>query len=144
MLMTTRWRLSRSEAGSMAVELALLAIPIVIILLFVTALGRFSDARNQVNEAARDAARQASTYLSPVLATQQADQIAGSELTGDCGHHSITVDTSALHPGGQVTVSIVCDVPLSDLTLLKLPGTKTIDASSTSVVDTYVQNMATQ
>ena len=128
----------------MAVELALLAIPIVVILLFVTALGRFSDARNQVNEAARDAARQASTYLSPVLATQQAEQIAGSELTGDCGHHSITVDTSALHPGGEITVSIVCDVPLSDLTLLKLPGTKTIDASSTSVVDTYVQNMATQ
>ena len=124
----------------MAVELALLAIPIVTILLLVTALGRFSDARNQVNEAARDAARQASTYLSPVLATNQANQIANSELTGACAHHNITVDTSDLHPGGQVTVSVACNVPLSDLTLLRLPGTETIQASSTSVVDTYVQN----
>jgi Flp pilus assembly protein TadG len=133
-------RRNRDESGSMAVELALLAIPIVIILLLVTALGRFSDARNQINEAARDAARQASTYLSPVLATSQANQIASSELTGACARHNITVDTSDLHPGGQVTVSVVCDIPLDDLTLLKLPGTKTIDASSKSVVDTYVQS----
>jgi Flp pilus assembly protein TadG len=133
-------RRDHDEAGSMAVELALLAIPIVAIFLLVTAFGRFSDARNQVNEAARDAARQASTYLSPAAATQQADQIAGSELSGACAQHNVTVDTSNLHPGGQVTVSVACDIPLSDLTLLKLPGTKTIAASSTSVVDTYVQN----
>ena len=56
-----RVRRSDDETGSMAVELALLTVPLVTILLLVAALGRFSDARNQVTEAARDAAREAST-----------------------------------------------------------------------------------
>lgn len=126
----------------MAVELALLTVPLVVILLFVAALGRFSDARNQVNEAAQDAARQASTYLTPATATQQADQIANTDLTGVCARHNVTVDTSALRPGGQVTVTVTCDVPLGDLLLLKLPGSKTVTATSTSVVDTYIQATA--
>ena len=126
----------------MAVELALLAVPLVAILLFVAALGRFSDARNQVNEAARDAARQASTFLAPTTATQQANQIAGTDLSGVCAHHTITVDTTRLRPGGQVTVTVACQVPLGDLLLLKLPGSRTVTASSTSIVDTYVQQAA--
>jgi Flp pilus assembly protein TadG len=123
----------------MAVELAVLTAPLVAILLLVAAFGRFSDARNQVTEAARDAAREASTYLAPVQATSQADQIARSELSGVCAHASISIDTSQLHPGGQVTVTVSCPVPLADLSLLHLPGTKTITASSVAVVDTYIQ-----
>lgn len=136
---TARRRACRDDTGSMAVELALLTVPLVTILLLVAALGRFSDARNQVTEAARDAAREASTYLTPQLATSQGDQVARSELTGVCAKASITIDTSELHPGGQVTVTVACPVPLGDLTLLHLPGTKTITASSVAVVDTYVQ-----
>lgn len=123
----------------MAVELALLTVPLVTILLLIAALGRFSDARDQVTEAARDAARQASTYLSPTVAASQAALVARSELSGVCAHASITTNTSDLHPGGQVTVTVSCPVPLGDLVLLHLPGTKTITASSASVVDTYVQ-----
>jgi Flp pilus assembly protein TadG len=123
----------------MAVELVLLTVPLVTILLLIAALGRFSDARDQVTEAARDAARQASTYLSPTLAASQAEQVARSELSGVCAHASITTNTSDLHPRGQVTVTVSCPVPLGDLVLLHLPGTKTITASSASVVDTYVQ-----
>jgi Flp pilus assembly protein TadG len=127
------------ETGSMAIELAVLTVPLVAILLLVAAFGRFSDARNQVTEAARDAAREASTYLAPAQASSQADQIARSELTGVCAHASIRTDTSQLHPGGQVTVTVTCPVPLGDLSLLDLPGIKTITASSVAVVDTYVQ-----
>lgn len=134
-----RVRRRDDDTGSMSVELALLTVPLVTILLLVAALGRFSDARNQVTEAARDASREASTYLTPSLAVSQADQIARSELTGVCAHASITTNTSDLRPGGQVTVTIACPVPLGDLTLLHLPGTKTITASSVSVVDTYIQ-----
>jgi Flp pilus assembly protein TadG len=123
----------------MAVELALLTVPLVMILLLVAALGRFSDARTQVTEAARDAAREASTYLTPSQADSQADQIARSELTGICANAAITTDTSQLRPGGQVTVTVACPVPLGDLVLLHLPGTKTISASSVAVVDTYIQ-----
>jgi Flp pilus assembly protein TadG len=127
------------ETGSMSVELALLTVPLVTILLLVAALGRFSDARNQVTEAARDAAREASTYLTPSAASSQADMVARSELSGVCARASVTTNTSELHPGGQVTVTVTCPVPLGDLVLLHLPGTKTISASSVSVVDTYIQ-----
>ena len=134
-----RRRRRSDETGSMAVELALLTVPLVTILLLIAALGRFSDARDQVTEAARDAARQASTYLSPTVAASQAALVARSELSGVCADASITTNTSDLHPGGQVTVTVSCPVPLGDLVLLHLPGTKTITASSASVVDTYVQ-----
>ncbi len=127
------------DSGSMAVELTLLTVPLVMILLLVAALGRFSDARNQVTEAARDAARAASTYLAPAVATSQATQVARSELSGVCADASITTDTSDLRPGGQVTVTVACPVPLGDLVLLHLPGVKTISASSVAVIDTYVQ-----
>ncbi len=130
------------ETGSMAIELAVLTVPLVAILLLVAALGRFSDAGNQVTEAARDAAREASTYLSAAQATSQADQVARSELSEVCRHASITTDTAQLHPGGQVAVTVSCPVPLGDLTLIRLPGTKTITASSVAVVDTYIQGQA--
>lgn len=135
-------RCRRDETGSMALELALLTVPLVMILLLIAALGRFSDARTQVTEAARDAARQASTYLTASQADSQADQIARSELTGVCANATITIDTSQLRPGGQVSVTVACRVPLGDLVLLHLPGAKTISASSVAVVDTYIQGAA--
>ena len=127
------------DSGSMSVELAVLAVPLVAILLLIAALGRFSDARTQVTEAARDAARRASTYLVAAQAEAGARQIARSELSGVCEHASVNVDIAQLHPGGQVTVTVACPVPLGDLTLVRLPGTKTISASSVAVVDTYIQ-----
>jgi Flp pilus assembly protein TadG len=130
---------SPGDKGSMSVELALLTMPLVAILLFIVMLGRFSDARAQVTEAARDAARQASTYLAPSQAAAQATQVAHSELTGVCSGAAISTDTSNLRPGGQVTVTVSCHVPLGDLALLNLPGSRTISATSTSVVDTYIQ-----
>lgn len=128
------------ETGSMAVELAALTVPLVAILLMVAAFGRFSDARNQVTEAARDAAREASTYVNAAQATSQADQVARSELSGVCQRASISIDTTQLRPGGQVTATVRCPVPLGDLTLIRLPGTKTLTASSVAVVDTYIQD----
>ncbi|MDQ6782952.1 MAG: pilus assembly protein [Actinomycetota bacterium] len=125
----------------MSVELVLLTVPLVVIMVFVVALGRFSSARNQVDEAARDAARQASLYYrSGSEATRQGTDVADQDLTGiACADRLVAVDTSALRPGGAVTVTVSCHVPLGDLVLLKVPGTRTVTATSTSVVDTYVE-----
>lgn len=125
----------------MSVELVLLTVPLVIIMLFVVALGRLSSARNQVDEAARDAARQASLYYrSGSEATRQGTVMADQDLSGiDCADRDIAVDTSALRPGGTVTVTVSCHVPLGDLVLLRVPGSRTVTATSTSVVDTYVE-----
>lgn len=98
----------------MSVELVLLTVPLVIIMLFVVALGRFSSARNQVDEAARDAARQASLYYrSGSEATRQGIAIADPDLTGiDCADRVVAVNTNALRPGGAATVTVSCHVPL--------------------------------
>lgn len=125
----------------MSVELTLLTVPLVLIMLFVVALGRFSSARNQVDEAARDGARAASLVAgSGTEATRQAISTVTQDLSGiTCSNRAITIDTSRLHPGGQVSATVSCHVPLGDLVLLRVPGTRTITATSTSVVDTYVQ-----
>lgn len=125
----------------MSVELVLLTIPLVVILVFVAALGRFSSAHNQVDEAARDAAREASLHAgSTLVAHAEATRIADDDLNGiACADRAIDVDTSKLHPGGSVTVRVSCHVPLGDLVLLKVPGRRTLTSTSTSVVDTYAQ-----
>jgi Flp pilus assembly protein TadG len=134
-------RLETDDRGSLSVELVLLTVPLVIIMLFVVALGRFSSARNQVDEAARDAARQASLYYrSSGEASREGVTMADQDLSGmGCANRAVSVDTSALRPGGAVTVTVSCHVPLGDLVLLRVPGTRTVTATSTSVIDTYVE-----
>jgi Flp pilus assembly protein TadG len=125
----------------MAVELVLLTVPLVVILLFVVALGRLASARNQVEEAARDAARAASVAAgSPGAARQQALAAADADLSGlSCADRTVDVDTDALHPGGQVAVTVGCHVPLGDLVLFDTPGRRTVQATSVAVVDTYAE-----
>src|SRR5207245_3708784 len=51
-----------NDRGSAAVELVLITPVLIVLLFFVVAAGRFAVARNRVDEAARDAAREASTW----------------------------------------------------------------------------------
>jgi Flp pilus assembly protein TadG len=129
-----------TERGSMAVELAILTVPLVVVLLFVSALGRLSEARNAVDEAARDAARQASIARVPGQAQQLATQRALDDLAADrisCRAPSVAVDTTNLRPGGSVTATVVCTVGLGDLSLLRVPGVKTIASTAVEVVDLH-------
>lgn len=116
-------------------------VPLVVILLFVVALGRLSSARNQVVEAARDAAREASLHPgSPGTARGRAVSAADADLSGiSCADRAVMVDTDDLLPGGQVAVTVACQVPLGDLVLLRTPGRRTIVSTSRAVVDTYAQ-----
>ena len=130
----------KSERGSMAVELALLTIPLVVLLLFVVALGRVSEARNAVDEAARDAAREASIARTPEQAQQQATQRALDDLDGDrisCRAPAVSVNTADLRPGGDVAATVVCTVSFGDLLLLRVPGARTIASTAVEVVDVH-------
>jgi Flp pilus assembly protein TadG len=130
----------RSERGSMAVELAILTPPLVVLLLFVAALGRISQARNAVDEAARDAAREASIARTPDQAHQRAMGRAMDDLASDgisCRAPDIAVDTTNLRPGGSVTATVVCTVGLGDLLLLRVPGARTIRSTAVEVVDIH-------
>jgi hypothetical protein len=54
-----------------------------------------------------------------------------------CAHPLISTDVSHFYPGGYVTVSVACQVSLSDLSAPGIPGSTTIRASTTAPIDPY-------
>jgi Flp pilus assembly protein TadG len=133
-------RVRRDEAGSVATELVLLTPLLILMLLFVVALGRLAGARLDVDGAAAQAARAASIARDPSTATAMAQETATAALGSDgvtCGHLTVTTDTAQFAPGGQVAVTVTCNVGLSDLTGLRLPASEAVSSTATSVIDVY-------
>ena len=133
-------RVRRDEAGSVATELVLLTPLLILMLLFVVALGRPVSARLDVDGAAAQAARAASIARDPSTATAMAQETATTALGSDgvtCGHLTVTTDTAQFAPGGQVAVTVTCSVGLSDLTGLRLPASESVSSTATSVIDVY-------
>lgn len=132
-----RWR---DERGSAAIELVLVTPLLLLFAMVAVGFGRLADARLQVNDAASQAARAASIARDPGTASAAARRVAVASLAG---HHltclpvSVTVDTSAFHPGGAVTARITCTVALSDLSPFPVPGAKTVQAAATSPIDVF-------
>lgn len=128
------------EGGSATVELAILAPVLVLLLLFVVAVGRLVLARQEVDAAAADAARAASFADSPGAAVQAATDAASGDLAGHgvtCSSFVVSVDASQFTPGGDVNVEVRCTASLAGLSLLRLPGSETLVSSSTAPVDLY-------
>lgn len=128
------------ETGNAVVELAIVVPVLVLLMLFVVAGGRVTQARGDVYGAAGDAARAASLRGSPGAATAEATATARRSLADrgvTCAGLSVDVDTGALRPGGRVAVSVTCVVSLADLTGLGLPGSRAISASAAEVVDVF-------
>ncbi len=124
----------------MATELVLLTPLLILMLLFVVALGRLAGARLDVDGAAAQAARAASIARDPSTATAMAQQTATAALGSDgvtCGHLTVSTDTAQFDPGGSVAVTVTCNVGLSDLSGLRLPASESISSTATSVIDTY-------
>ena len=133
-------RLRRDERGSVTAELVLLTPLLILLLLFVVALGRLSGARLDVDGAAAAAARAASIARDPTTATAMAQQTATAALGSDhvtCAQLTVNTDTSQFAPGGSVAVTVTCHVALSDLTGLRLPASESVTSTASSVVDTY-------
>jgi Flp pilus assembly protein TadG len=130
----------RGDAGSVTTEMVIIT-PVAIALLCLMALvGRTATARERVDEAARDAARSASLERDPTSAQQAARTSAETSLDANrmrCGATTVDVDTTAFRAGGQVKVTVRCDIALSDLGLIGLSGTRTVASTSVSVVDTF-------
>jgi Flp pilus assembly protein TadG len=135
-----------SEAGDATLELVILA-PIVLFLIsLVIAAGRTSLADGSVAAAARDAARQASISRTFAAAVAAAQTSAQAELAREGLHCSpapvVQVDASAFlnsQPGqlADVSATVTCRVPLSDLVLPGTPGSRTLTASFTSPLDPF-------
>jgi Flp pilus assembly protein TadG len=137
-----RWRAvaQSGDAGSSTVELAILAPLFVGLLLLVVFCGRLVTAQLDLDAAAHGAARAASIARSVPSATADAQRTALETLAArgvTCGQPSVQVDTGGLRPGGVVTVTVSCHVPLSDLALIAVPGTRVVSATSRSPIDVW-------
>src|SRR5437764_2959654 len=127
----------RGDHGSIAVEIAL-AVPLMVLLLFLlTAAVHLGRAAIDVNSAAAAAARAASLARTGPAATTAARNAATADLAGQCASLSVSVDTSAFHRGGAVTVAVACTVTTHGLTGISIPGPVTTRAASTSPIDLY-------
>ncbi|HUE28350.1 MAG TPA: TadE/TadG family type IV pilus assembly protein [Solirubrobacteraceae bacterium] len=128
------------ESGSVATELVLLTPLLIVLLLFVVALGRLTSARLNLDGAAAQAARAASIARDPATAAATAQQSATAALGSDgvgCTNLSVNTDTADFAPGGEVSVTVTCTVGLAGLVGLRMPASETMSSTSTSVVDTY-------
>ena len=124
-----------SERGSATLELVLLTPLLLLMLVFVVFLGRLGQARNDVDRAARDAARAASIARS--VDDADAAGRAAAHDTLQAGGVSCTVDTSGFAAGGDVAATVTCTVDLADVAELKLPGSQTLSATFSEPVDVF-------
>ena len=128
------------EDGSLLVELTVLTPLLFALALCILAFGRVSEARQEVVEASRAGAQAAVVLPNRDSAVQGAAASAVVSLfseAGVCGHPQVSTDVSHFYPGGYVTVSVTCQVPLSDLSAPGVPGSTTIRGSATAPIDPY-------
>ncbi len=141
----TRRLLRERESGSYALEMAVSAPIILILIAVLIATGRVSRANTSVDQAAYSAARAASIARAPGQATTDARAAAatvlGQQGTTCPGGLSVTVNTAGfnLDPGtpAQVSAAVSCTVTLGDLAIPGLGGSRTLQATAVSALDTY-------
>ena len=63
----------------------------------------------------------------------QSSQTSGA--SGACSKPKATVDISDFSRGGSVSVKVRCSVQLADLALVRIPGSLTLEAEATEVID---------
>lgn len=131
----------RADRGSMAVEIALFAPCLVMVLVFVAVLiHRGVDARLRLDDAAHQAARAASierTGPAAAVAAQSTATAALADAGVVCRSVTVATDTAGLVPGGTVTVTLTCSVDLNDAQLLGGPSQKVLSATASEPVDTW-------
>lgn len=128
------------DRGSVAVETAVIAPALVLLMLLVVYAGRVSHIDASVQRAASEASRAATLEGSPEAAEEAADDAARANLestSSPCSDLAIDVDTTDFQPGGSVTATIRCTASMSDVALLGVPGTRTFTAASTEVIDRF-------
>lgn len=132
----TRWR---DQDATLAVEAAIVAPVLLVLILLVVYAGRAAQTDADVRSAAARAARAASLTGDGTAAEIAATEIAAANLTTagiDCATTDIAV-TADIRAGGSVTVQVSCEVSNTDLAMLTVPGSRWSTATATQVVDTY-------
>lgn len=130
----------RSERGSVATEITLVAPALMVLLVFIAVLiHRGVDARLRVEDAAHQAARAATLERTAPAAVHAARSTAARALAqAGVTCESLEVDTAAhgLVPGGTVTVTVSCSVDLADAVLAGLGRTR-LSVTASEPVDQW-------
>jgi Flp pilus assembly protein TadG len=124
------------DRGSTSVELAILAPLIGLLLGAVVLVGRVQLARADVEGAARSAARDLSIARDPYVAVDEVRT--GLMTTLDVG--SPTCRALSFVPdigSAQVSVTLTCTVDLREAAVLPVPGSVSISASASEIIDRY-------
>lgn len=142
--MTPRWPGRGRDAGSTTLEVVVLTPVLLLMLTVLVAAGRLAMAGQGVQLAADQAARSASIARTSTDARSEAVTLATATLAQQslaCTSLTVAVDTSGfgLPVGTPATVSatVTCLVPLGDLALPGVPGTRSVTATAASPLDTY-------
>jgi Flp pilus assembly protein TadG len=128
------------QAGSVSLEVVILAPAMLMLVLLLVIGGRLADTRIAVQGAARNAARAASLEREAGDAEDAARDSADwalDERDVTCKPKAVDTDVTRFRPGGQVTVTVYCTVGLGDLGLLAVPPTKVVRASFTEPIDRF-------
>ncbi len=122
------------ERGSSAVEAAIIAPALIMLILLVVLAGRVTSAKMRVEEAARDAAPSAGSAAAS--STAQAS-LSSAGIT--CQSFAVTSFSWNFSPGvgGTASVTVQCTTPLSDLAPLPVPGSKTLSGSFQVPIDPF-------
>ena len=130
----------RNQDGSIAVEAAVLAPVLLVLMLLVVYAGRAAQTDADVRSAAARAARAASLTGDVEAATAAATATATANLATAgtiCAQTDVTVGVTDFQAGGSVTVEVACQVLNADLLLLAVPGSRWSTAASVQPVDTF-------
>lgn len=133
------------ERGSTVLETAIVTPLLLAVLMMTIGAGRVAMAHNTVDNAAWAAARAASIERTSGAASSAARAMAAAHLDEkglQCSSQTVHVNTAGFSspPGthASVSVSVACTVPLGDLSVPGLGGSRTITSNlATSSIDTY-------
>jgi len=131
----------RNERGTAAVELALLAPVLLVLVAVVSAAGRMVETKSAVLSVAREAARAAAEAPNAAAAHDAAIVTAQQVAEGlglDTARLSIVQDPHGFARGALYEVSVSYQVSMADLPGLGLlPGSVTLGAEHAELIDTY-------
>jgi Flp pilus assembly protein TadG len=124
------------DPGSVAVEVAILALPLLAVMALIVVIGRLGNAKLDVDAAAQTAARTISMAHSPADAIDAARREAHDALrvgTPTCRRWTFDARLTST----DVRVDVTCIVDLSAASMIPLPGTVTQTAEASEVRDRF-------
>jgi hypothetical protein len=138
------------ERGTISLELAILALPMIILMMLIWGFGVYAQAASVCDQAARDAVRAATQTRSPDKADEAMDRTIGqtiedaSYVGNFITHYDYSPDLGEFPPQpvfsqdemSTVSITVSCDVDMSVASILGL-GTKTVESEYVSPLDAY-------